>query len=214
MELVAKKNKNKKKNDIKSTLGTELQALTEAQVFRFPPTFTFIFRAVASIDGIGKTLDKDYDLTKLAQPFVERLINAEKSTLSTAAKATGLNFKDINTAITTPRKIAYLEETIRSMESGALKIRVRSLENEMALTRLSAQNKATSSFVIASLALNLALAAGRETANGIPGFAAASAATLCTFRGLKALGELAVIDKKNARYTNSKQFAQSDDYDD
>mmetsp|Transcript_14834 Transcript_14834/g.19686 ORF Transcript_14834/g.19686 Transcript_14834/m.19686 type:complete len:101 (-) Transcript_14834:417-719(-) len=100
------------------------------------------------------------------------------------------------------------------MESGALKIRVRSLENEMALTRLSAQNKATSSFVIASLALNLALAAGRETANGIPGFAAASAATLCTFRGLKALGELAVIDKKNARYTNSKQFAQSDDYDD
>merc|ERR1712159_757708 len=32
---------------IKSTLGTELQALTESQVFRFPSTFTFIFRAIA-----------------------------------------------------------------------------------------------------------------------------------------------------------------------
>ena len=42
---------------IKSTLGTELQALTESQVFRFPSTFTFIFRAIASIDGIGKGLD-------------------------------------------------------------------------------------------------------------------------------------------------------------
>merc|ERR1712216_423868 len=45
---------------IKSTLGTELQALTESQVFRFPSTFTFIFRAIASIVGIGKGLDEDY----------------------------------------------------------------------------------------------------------------------------------------------------------
>ena len=58
---------------IKSTLGTELQALTESQVFRFPSTFTFIFRAIASIDGIGKGLDEDYDLGEFAQPFVTKL---------------------------------------------------------------------------------------------------------------------------------------------
>lgn len=45
--------------NIKTTLGADLQALTEQQVFRFPSTFTFIFRAFTSIDGIGKGLDPE-----------------------------------------------------------------------------------------------------------------------------------------------------------
>ena len=57
--------------NIKTTIGPDLQALTEAQVFRFPSTFTFIFRAFASIDGIGKGLDKEFDIGTLAQPFIE-----------------------------------------------------------------------------------------------------------------------------------------------
>lgn len=45
-------------------------------------------------------------------------------------QVTGLNKDDIDTAISQPRKVAYLEQTIRSIEQGSLKIRVRSLENE------------------------------------------------------------------------------------
>ncbi len=51
--------------NIKTTLGADLQALTDQQVFRFPSTFTFIFRAFASIDGIGKGLYTDFDLAKV-----------------------------------------------------------------------------------------------------------------------------------------------------
>merc|ERR1712123_270715 len=47
-------------------------------------------------------------------------------------KATGLNSEDVDIAISQPRKVAYLEETMRAMETGQLKIRVRSLENEQA----------------------------------------------------------------------------------
>jgi predicted unusual protein kinase regulating ubiquinone biosynthesis (AarF/ABC1/UbiB family) len=39
----------KKSGNIKKTLGTDLQTLTENDSFRFPSTFTFIFRAFASI---------------------------------------------------------------------------------------------------------------------------------------------------------------------
>ena len=59
----------KSAGNIKQTLGQDLQALTDQQVFRFPSTFTFIFRAVASYDGIGKGLDAGYDRTQLYTPL-------------------------------------------------------------------------------------------------------------------------------------------------
>ena len=40
----------KKGSSIKQTVGTDLQTLTENDVFRFPSTFTFIFRSFASVD--------------------------------------------------------------------------------------------------------------------------------------------------------------------
>ena len=43
----------KKGKNVKETVGTDLQTLTENDVFRFPSTFTFIFRAFASVGGIG-----------------------------------------------------------------------------------------------------------------------------------------------------------------
>ena len=124
-------------SNIKTTLGADLQALTDQQVFRFPSTFTFIFRSFASVDGIGKALDPDYDLTKFAQPFINELTEVDKGSdfekfASRFGVVTGLNQKDIETAIMQPKKVAYLEQTLRSMEQGSLKIRVRSLENEQA----------------------------------------------------------------------------------
>jgi predicted unusual protein kinase regulating ubiquinone biosynthesis (AarF/ABC1/UbiB family) len=194
---------------IKSTLGTELQSLTESQVFRFPSTFTFIFRAIASIDGIGKGLDEDYDLGEFAQPFVTKLIDKvkyggdnSKKSLAVFGKATGLNAEDVNTALTQPRKIAYLEETMRSIEQGQLKIRVRSLENEMALTRLGTQSSGMTNLLLSSLVLNVASVAKLAR---IPQLGLFGVAGLLGFSGLSSLLKLSALDKKAAKYT-SKEF--------
>ena len=105
--------------NIKQTVGTDLQTLTENNVFRFPSTFTFIFRAFASVEGIGKELDPDFNIGKMSQPFIETFIDTQKGYGSSAEKnvavfqkATGLNKYDINTAVQAPRKIQYIEETL------------------------------------------------------------------------------------------------------
>lgn len=153
----------KKGANIKETLGNDLQILTENNSFRFPSTFTFIFRAFASVEGIGKALDPDFDIGKFAQPFVEKFTDAQKGygsksekNLAIFKKATGLNTDDIETAISQPRKVQYIEETLREMEAGNLKIRVRSLENEKALERMSLRQSVTQNVVLASLMFNLA----------------------------------------------------------
>jgi predicted unusual protein kinase regulating ubiquinone biosynthesis (AarF/ABC1/UbiB family) len=132
-------------------------------VFRFPPTFTFIFRSFASIDGIGKGLDSKFDIGKLAQPFVEKFIEEQKGykspvdkTLNIFQKATGLNKEDINSAVSSPKKIAYIEETMRSIEEGNLKIRVRSLENEKALEKMELTQQRMENILLASLLMNVA----------------------------------------------------------
>ncbi|KAL7530209.1 hypothetical protein ACHAXR_003363 [Thalassiosira sp. AJA248-18] len=152
----------KKSANIKETVGTDLQTLTENDVFRFPSTFTFIFRSFASIDGIGKGLSDKFDVGKLAQPFIEKFTEVQKNetpaekSLNIFAKATGLNQDDIFTAVTTPKKIAYIEDTLRNIERGDLKIRVRSLENEKALERMSLSQGKMEKLLVSSLLLNLA----------------------------------------------------------
>jgi predicted unusual protein kinase regulating ubiquinone biosynthesis (AarF/ABC1/UbiB family) len=159
----------KKGNNIKETIGTDLQTLTENNVFRFPSTFTFIFRAFASVDGIGKKLDPAFDIGKLAQPSIEKLIDSQKGyrsdtekTFNIFQKATGLNVDDIETAVQQPRKVKYIEETLRSIEDGSIKIRVRSLENEKSLERMGMRQTFVENILIASVFVNVVGFASRS----------------------------------------------------
>jgi len=193
----------KKGQNIKTTLGADLQALTEQQVFRFPSTFTFIFRAFASVDGIGKGLDESFDIPKLAQPFINELTEADAGSdlqkfADRFSKATGLNSMDIDTAITQPRKVAYLEQTMRAMEQGSLKIRVRSLENERALGRLALSQELTNKLLLASVLLNVGLSGVGAVPRAVW---LAAASVLGAQAGATSL-QIQLFDKKAAKYEN------------
>jgi predicted unusual protein kinase regulating ubiquinone biosynthesis (AarF/ABC1/UbiB family) len=200
----------KSASNIKTTLGADLQALTDQQVFRFPSTFTFIFRAFASVDGIGKGLTEDFDIPKLAQPFINELTvgDVPKSVLEVflerTGKATGLNTDDVNTALNQPRKVAYLEQTLRAMEQGNLKIRVRSLENERALARVALTQEVTNNLLVTSLLLHMGLA--RLTP--LPALWLLGAGAFFAKAGGAALS-IKIFDKKAARY-EAKDFGDVD----
>jgi predicted unusual protein kinase regulating ubiquinone biosynthesis (AarF/ABC1/UbiB family) len=204
----------KKGANIKQTVGADLQTLTENNVFRFPSTFTFIFRAFASVEGIGKELDSDFDIGKMAQPFIEKFIEAQKGYTSDTEKniaifqkATGLNKDDINTAVMAPRKIQYIEETLRAIEAGNLKIRVRSLENEKALERQSLTQSRMENLLLASVMLNVA---------GVMTWPIVSAVSVlgAAYFGLQAFAsniKVKKFDKTQAKYVQTKFEDGNDD---
>lgn len=196
----------KKGANVKETVGTDLQTLTENDVFRFPSTFTFIFRSFASIDGIGKGLSDKFDIGKLAQPFIEDFTEVQKNetptekNLNIFAKATGLNQADIFKAVSSPKKIAYIEETLRDIERGDLKIRVRSLENEKALERMALTQGKMEKLLVASILLNLAGAA----TNRILRSAGVVGAIAFGLQAYISNAKIAKFDKTQAKFVSTK----------
>lgn len=44
---------------------------------RFPATFTFVLRAFATLEGIGRALDANYKFVAVAQPYATQLLDLQ-----------------------------------------------------------------------------------------------------------------------------------------
>ena len=149
----------------RAQLGSDLFSVGSDVPFKFPPTFTFVFRAFTTLDGIGKGLDAKYDLTKLAQPFLKELIDLKDgsaflSFYKTWAKKLGWRAEDIANVVQSPRKIANLESIVTKMEQGDLKLRVRVLDSENNFKRLQLVQSNMAYAFAASALLNAGLMLG------------------------------------------------------
>ena len=94
-------------------------------------------RAFSTFEGVGKGLDPEFNFMEVAQPFAMQLMTSNNGNNSkTILDELSRQAAQVGTsALGLPRRI---EDTIEKLERGDLRIRVRSLESERVLRRLSA----------------------------------------------------------------------------
>ena len=60
-----------------SAIGEDMFSIALDQPFRFPASFTFVLRAFTTLEGLGRTLDKDYTFAAVAQPYALQLLDLQ-----------------------------------------------------------------------------------------------------------------------------------------
>lgn len=123
-------------------ISDDLYAVAYDQPFRFPATFTFVMRAFSTLEGVGKGLDPDFNFMEAARPFAAQLMTTGNSTdnSSTLLGELSRQAAQVSTsALGLPRRI---EDTLDKLERGDIRVRVRSIETDRALRRISNVNMA------------------------------------------------------------------------
>lgn len=119
-----------------SAISEDLYEIAYDQPFRFPATFTFVMRAFSTLEGVGKGLDPEFNFMEVAKPFALQIMtNGNTPDGNSFLNELGRQAAQVSsTALGLPRRI---EDTIDKLERGDLRVRVRSIESDRILRRIS-----------------------------------------------------------------------------
>jgi predicted unusual protein kinase regulating ubiquinone biosynthesis (AarF/ABC1/UbiB family) len=140
----AKEDLEAQRDDIVATLGEDLLSVAKDQPFRFPATFTFVARAFSMLDGLGKSLDRRFDIAEISRPYArELLLEAQRVTLPPQVvskqrqlrKAIDQRLRTIVNVFKAPNSIQEMATFLNKVERADAKPRVRALEVERALEK-------------------------------------------------------------------------------
>jgi predicted unusual protein kinase regulating ubiquinone biosynthesis (AarF/ABC1/UbiB family) len=126
-----------------AAISDDLYEIAYGQPFRFPATFTFVMRAFSTLEGVGKGLDPEFNFMEVAKPFAMQIMS--NGNLSSEANSILSEFgrqaaQVSSSALGLPRRI---EETLDRLDRGDIRVRVRSIETDRILRRLSGVNMGT-----------------------------------------------------------------------
>ncbi|KAL5148281.1 Protein ACTIVITY OF BC1 COMPLEX KINASE 7, chloroplastic [Glycine soja] len=130
-----------------SAIGEDLFAIAQDQPFRFPSTFTFVIRAFSTLEGL---------LPSLPYSFLSIDIRQKRPTGPQLVEEIRKQADDARTnSISMPYRVQRIEEFVKQLEAGDLKLRVRVLESERAARKATILQMATMYSVLGGTLLNL-----------------------------------------------------------
>jgi predicted unusual protein kinase regulating ubiquinone biosynthesis (AarF/ABC1/UbiB family) len=122
-------------------ISDDLYDIAYGQPFRFPATFTFVMRALSTMEGVGRGLDPNFNFMEVAKPFAMKLMSNENASSNNLFDELSRQAVQVsNSAFGLPRR---LEDTLDKLEKGDLRVRVRSTETDRLLRKLSGINLGT-----------------------------------------------------------------------
>jgi predicted unusual protein kinase regulating ubiquinone biosynthesis (AarF/ABC1/UbiB family) len=159
----SKEEKKARRKQILSNIGEDLLVVSKDQPFRFPAELTFVVRAFSVLDGIGKGLNKKFDIGEISAPYARNLLieeNPNSLPPQVVAQRTWQRRADAQTkAIVNlfkgPDAIEEIYDVVKDIERGKLKIRVRALEAERALERVAVMQDLMLKAMVACAAVNV-----------------------------------------------------------
>lgn len=201
-------NRQAQQQEAVSTIGEDLFAIALDQPFRFPAAFTFVLRAFATLEGIGKALDPGFKFVNVAAPYASELLNLQDTRSQTGFVLEQLQQQAVDlgqAAAAMPMRVQRIESTMALLETGDLKLRVRVLEAERAARRAGVIQAATIQSIGCMGFLNVGVQlglAGQSTAAG----AALALSGVCAgfvlwgFRRVKRLDKFEKSIKTGTKY--------------
>ena len=206
-----KEEKKARRKQILSNIGEDLLVVSKDQPFRFPAELTFVVRAFSVLDGIGKGLNKKFDIGEISAPYARNLLIEENPNSLppqvVAAQRKWQRRADAQTKALVnlfkgPDAIEEIYDIVKAIERGKLKIRVRALEAERALERVAVMQDLMLKAMVACAAVNVGvvlyvsgLLMQAKGVFGLSGFVALQA--------LQAQMKLSKLTKKEAQYAGA-----------
>ena len=206
-----KEEKKARRKQILSNIGEDLLVVSKDQPFRFPAELTFVVRAFSVLDGIGKSLNKKFDIGEISAPYArELLIEDNPSSLPPQVVARQRDFQRRfdrqNRAIVNlfkgPDAIEDIAEVVRAIERGKLKIRVRALEAERAIERVAVMQDVMLKAMVACAAINVGVVM-YVSGMLIQAKVAFGVSAAIGLQAIMAQGKLSKLVKKEASYSGA-----------
>ncbi len=117
-------------------ISEDLYELSYDQPFRFPATFTFVLRALSTLEAMGKSLDPDFSFMEVTQPFAAEILGQENMSepemILNQLSRQATQFT--NTSLGLPQRI---HASLDKLEAGDFRLRVNSVEGNRELRKLN-----------------------------------------------------------------------------
>ena len=176
-------------------LKYELYEMFEKQPFRLPAQMTFILKALGTLDGVARSLDRDYNLMACVQPFVKNFAGRQGQ-----KQIAGELVRQAKSFLTSrfdrpSRTEILLMQIERRLDDGEQRWRSQKIETERAIERLQLMLKATIYGIFCGFSFMSGAIFASSGSMSIPGFLCFGFAGLMGLLFLRAFGKFLMRDK-------------------
>ena len=137
-------------------LSGDLYDLVYGKPFQLPVELIFVFRALSTFEGVGRSLDSSFNLISIAKPYLLPLMTSNNSNPNDLINEIGRQVGEIGSrAVAIPKR---LDENLERLEQGDLKLQVRMGESDRQLRRMiNAQQSMGQSILLGCLGITAGL---------------------------------------------------------